>query len=144
MLNRCEFIGHLGRDPEVRTTQRGGRVASLRVAVTDKWRAEGGERKERTEWVSVVIWNEKVTEVAEKYLRKGSKVYLSGQLQTRKWTDQSGQERYSTEVVLTTYRGELVLLDWREQGAGRDDDPEPRSAGRAPQRRDDLDDEIPF
>ena len=106
-VNKVILIGNLGRDPEIRTTQDGSKITHLSVATTDTWRDRNtGERRERTEWHRVVIFNEKLGEVAEKYLRKGSKVYLEGSLQTRKWTDQSGQERYTTEVVLQRYRGE--------------------------------------
>ncbi|QDP54193.1 MAG: putative single-stranded DNA-binding protein [Prokaryotic dsDNA virus sp.] len=112
MLNKCLFIGHLGRDPEVRSFQNGGKVCNLRIACTEKWKDKSsGERKERTEWVSVAIFNEHLVRIAEQYLRKGSKVYIEGKLQTRKWQDQSGQDRYSTEVVLQGFDGVLTMLD---------------------------------
>lgn len=112
-------MGNLGRDPEIRSLQDGTKVANLSVATSESWRdRESGERRERTEWHRVVIFNDRLADVAEKYLRKGSKVYLEGQLQTRKWTGQDGQDRYTTEVVLQRYRGELTMLDSRAGGAG--------------------------
>ena len=119
-VNKVILIGNLGRDPEVRRMGSGDAVVNLRIATSENWRdRQSGERKERTEWHSVVIFNENLAKVAEKYLKKGSKVYIEGQLQTRKWTDQSGQERYSTEVVLQRFRGELTILDSRGEGGGR-------------------------
>ena len=116
-VNKVILVGNLGRDPEVRSTQDGTKITHLSVATTDTWRDRtSGERRERTEWHRVVIFNEKLGEVAEKYLRKGAKVYLEGALQTRKWTDQSGQDRYTTEVVLQRYRGEMTMLDPRGGG----------------------------
>jgi single-strand DNA-binding protein len=118
-VNKVILVGNLGRDPEIRSTQNGSRVANLRVATSETWRdRESGERRERTEWHSVVIFNERLLEVAEKYLKKGQKVYLEGELQTRKWTDKDGQEKYTTEVVLQRYRGELVMLSGRDSGGG--------------------------
>src|SRR5215469_1332464 len=117
-VNKVILVGNLGRDPELRSTQDGMRIANLAVATSESWRDRvSGERKERTEWHRVVIFNERLAEVAEKYLRKGSKVYLEGQLQTRKWTDQQGQDRYTTEVVLGRFRGELTMLDGGRDGA---------------------------
>src|SRR6476620_7380559 len=117
-VNKVILVGNLGRDPEVRSFPNGGKVVNLRVATSESWRdKQSGERKERTEWHSVAIYNENIARIAEQYLRKGSKVYLEGQLETRKWQDQSGQDRYSTEVVLQQFRGELTLLDSR-QGSG--------------------------
>jgi single-strand DNA-binding protein len=119
-VNKVILIGNLGRDPEVRRMGSGDAVVNLRIATSENWRdRQSGERKERTEWHSVVIFNENLAKVAEQYLKKGSKVYIEGQLQTRKWTDQSGQERYSTEVVLQRFRGELTILDSRGEGGGR-------------------------
>lgn len=157
-VNKVILIGNLGRDPEVRSFQNGGRVANLSVATSESWRDKAsGERKERTEWHRVVIFNEKLVEVAEKYLKKGSKVYLEGQLETRKWTDQSGQEKYTTEVVLRPFRGELTMLDGRGAGTGagagdefaQDSAPQPSfaAAGAGPARgrsSGPLDDDIPF
>jgi len=118
-VNKVIIIGNLGRDPEVRTFQNGGKVCNLRVATSETWKdRNSGERRERTEWHSVAIFSEPLVRIAEQYLRKGSKVYLEGQLETRKWQDQSGQDRYSTEVVLRPYRGELTLLDSRDGGGG--------------------------
>jgi single-strand DNA-binding protein len=162
-VNKVILIGNLGRDPELRSTQDGTRIANLAVATSESWRDRAsGERKERTEWHRVVIFNERLAEIAEKYLKKGAKVYVEGALQTRKWTDQGGQERYSTEIVLQRFRGELTMLDGARGGAsasgpamdadfddGYTDAPSaPRSgtAGRAAARKpiNDLDDDIPF
>lgn len=118
-VNKVILVGNLGRDPEVRSFQNGGKVCNLRVATSETWKDRNtGERRERTEWHSVAIFSEPLARIAEQYLRKGSKVYLEGQLETRKWQDQSGQDRYSTEVVLRPYRGELTLLDSRGEGGG--------------------------
>ncbi len=118
-VNKVILIGNLGRDPEIRNTQDGSKVANLSVATSESWKdRNSGERRERTEWHRVVVFNDRLVDVIERYLKKGSKVYLEGQLQTRKWTDQSGQEKYSTEVVLQKYRGELTMLDGRGGGGG--------------------------
>lgn len=117
MLNQVQIIGHLGRDPESRSFQNGGKVVNLRVAATEKWKDKNGERQERTEWVSVAIFSDGLGDVAERYLRKGSKVFLQGKLQTRKWQDQTGADRYSTEVVLQGFEAKLVMLDG-PQGEG--------------------------
>src|SRR5215467_8671834 len=118
-VNKVILVGNLGRDPEIRSMQDGNRVANLAVATSESWRDRvSGERKERTEWHRVVIFNERLAEIAEKYLKKGSKVYLEGALQTRKWSDQSGQERYMTEIVLNRFRGELTMLDGAGGGRG--------------------------
>ncbi len=144
-VNKVIVVGNLGRDPEVRSTQDGRPIVSMSVATSESWKDKAtGERRERTEWHRVVIFNEHLAGVAEKYLKKGSKVYLEGQLQTRKWTDQSGAEKYTTEIVLANYRGELQML------SGRGDEPPP-STGEEPTSDDsgrtssrELDDEIPF
>ena len=152
-VNKVILVGNLGRDPEIRSMQDGGRVANLSLATSETWRDKtSGERRERTEWHRIVIFNERLLEVAEKYLRKGSKIYLEGQLQTRKWTDQQGQERYSTEVVLQRFRGELTMLDSR--GGGREEGESAGygdeqggggvSAGAPPSSGGALDDDIPF
>ncbi|MGP1356759.1 single-stranded DNA-binding protein [Roseicyclus sp.] len=118
-VNKVILIGNLGRDPEVRSFQNGGKVCNLRIATSETWRDRNtGERKERTEWHTVAIFNENLVKVAEQYLKKGSKVYIEGKLETRKWQDQSGQDRYSTEVVLRPYGGELTMLDGRDGGGG--------------------------
>ena len=160
-VNKVILIGNLGRDPEVRSFPNGGKVCNLRIATSETWRdKQTGERKERTEWHSVAIFNENLAKIAEQYLKKGSKVYIEGQLETRKWQDQSGQDRYSTEVVLRPYRGELTLLDGREggggggygggQGGGYEDDRGGgyggggQGGGQGGGSRSDLDDEIPF
>ncbi|WP_210497136.1 single-stranded DNA-binding protein [Microvirga antarctica] len=123
-VNKVILVGNLGRDPEVRRLGSGEPVVSLRVATSETWKDKAtGERKEKTEWHAVVIFNENLAKVAESYLKKGSKVYLEGQLQTRKWQDQSGQEKYTTEIVLQRFRGELTILDSRgAQGAGDPDE----------------------
>lgn len=166
-VNKVTLIGNLGRDPEVRTTNDGTKIVHLTVATSERWRdRNSGENRERTEWHRVVIFNDRLGDVAERFLTKGRTVYLEGALQTRKWTDQSGQEKYTTEVVLQRFRGELVLLGGRDEGgagsgssygSGPDDDAgEPRRpargrddqgggrGGRAPEPMDDLDDDIPF
>jgi len=118
-VNKVILVGNLGRDPEVRTFQNGGKVCNLRIATSESWRDRNtGERREKTEWHSVAIFNENLARIAEQYLRKGSKVYLEGQLETRKWQDQSGQDRYSTEVVLRTIGAQMTLLDSRGDSGG--------------------------
>jgi single-strand DNA-binding protein len=118
-VNKVILIGNLGRDPEVRSFQNGGKVVNLRIATSETWRdKQTGERKERTEWHSVAIFNEALGKIAEQYLKKGSTVYIEGQLETRKWQDQSGQDKYSTEVVLRPYGGNLTLLGGRDGGSG--------------------------
>jgi single-strand DNA-binding protein len=118
-VNKVILVGNLGKDPEIRRTQDGRPIANLRIATSETWRDKGtGERREKTEWHSVVIFNENLCKVAEQYLRKGAKVYIEGQLQTRKWQDQQGQDRYSTEVVLQGFNGTLTMLDGRAGGAG--------------------------
>ena len=165
-VNKVILVGNLGRDPEVRSFPNGGKVCNLRIATSETWRDKAtGERKERTEWHSVAIFSEPLAKIAEQYLRQGSKVYLEGQLETRKWQDQSGNDRYSTEVVLRPYRGELTLLDSRDGGGGGGgsssggygggyDDPQggygggqqggSGSGGSGGGGRADMDDEIPF
>ena len=118
-VNKVILIGNLGRDPEVRSFQNGGRVANFSIATSERWKdRNSGEQRERTEWHRIAVLNDNLINVVERYLRKGSKVYVEGQLETRKWTDQSGQERYTTEVVLRPYRGELTMLDGRGEGGG--------------------------
>ena len=145
-VNKVILVGNLGADPEVRHTNDGNPIVNLRVATSERWRdRNSGERRERTEWHRVAIFNERLGEVAQKYLHKGSKVYLEGQLQTRKWTGQDGQERYTTEVVLQRFRGELTMLDSRGEGGGGYDAPGGQTDRAAPaQGGGDLDDEIPF
>jgi len=155
-VNKVILIGNLGRDPEVRSMSNGGKVVNLNIATSESWNdRQSGQRQERTEWHRVVIFNENLATVAEKYLRKGSKVYVEGSLQTRKWTDQSGAEKYTTEIVLSRFRGELTMLDGaRERGGdamgGGDSygSPAPRQGGGsggwdAPASSP-LDDDIPF
>ena len=118
-VNKVILVGNLGKDPEVRNTQSGGKVVNLTIATSETWNdRQSGERRERTEWHRVVIFNDRLGDVAERFLRKGRKVYLEGELRTRKWTDQSGQERYTTEVTIDRFRGELVLLDSNRSGGG--------------------------
>lgn len=131
-LNKVQLIGRLGRDPEVRTFQNGGKIVTLRMATSETWRdKQTGERKELTEWHTVAIHNEAVGKIAEQYLRKGSEVYVEGKLETRKWQDQSGQDRYSTEITIRPYRGEIVLLGGKDggKGGGSDRDDEDRGGG---------------
>lgn len=163
-VNKVILVGNLGRDPEVRRSQSGDAIVNLNVATSENWRDKAtGERKERTEWHRVVIFNENLAKIAEQYLKKGSKVYIEGQLQTRKWQDQSGQERYTTEIVLQRFRGELTLLDGRSGAAGGEGEDyssgggdfgrsspmdSPRAAPARPAAATsfaaDLDDDIPF
>ena len=117
-VNKVILVGNLGADPESRSFANGGEVVNLRIATSENWKDRDGNRQEKTEWHSVAIFNENLGRVAKNYLRKGSKVYIEGQLQTRKWQDQSGNDRYTTEIVLQKFRGELVLLDSREGGGG--------------------------
>lgn len=143
-VNKVILLGNLGRDPEVRSLPNGGKVVNLSVATSERWRdKQSSEMKEKTEWHRVVIFNENLADVAEKYLAKGRSVYLEGTLQTRKWTDQSGAEKYSTEVVLTKFDGKLVLLGGggERDGGGQQTQRQPVRGGM---RTDDLDDEIPF
>jgi len=164
-VNKVILIGNLGKDPEVRTSQDGTKIVNLTLATSETWNdRNSGERKERTEWHRVVIFNDRIGDVAERYLKKGAKVYVEGSLQTRKWTDQSGQERYTTEVVIGRFRGELTMLDTRGGGGGEMAEGGGYRSERAPARAatggggaggpswdaprggaaSDLDDEIPF
>ena len=144
-VNKVILIGRLGRDPETRSFQNGGKIVSFRMATSETWKDKAsGERKERTEWHTISITNEGLAKIAEQYLRKGSNVYIEGQLETRKWQDQSGADRYSTEVALRPFHGELTLLDGKPQGG--DDAGESRggSQGGSGGHRDDMDDDFPF
>ena len=158
-VNKVILVGNLGADPEARSLNNGGEVVNMRVATSESWKDRDGNRQERTEWHNVVIFNENLGRVAKSYLRKGSKVYVEGQIQTRKWTDQSGNDRYTTEIVLQKFRGELQLLDSREGGGGgrgafNEDFGGDDFGGGAPQRAQsrpqpaafdtDLDDDVPF
>jgi single-strand DNA-binding protein len=169
-VNKVILVGNLGRDPEIRNTQDGGKIVNLALATSETWNdRQSGERKERTEWHRVVIFNDRVADVAEKYLKKGAKIYVEGSLQTRKWTDQGGQERYTTEVVIGRFNGQLTMLDGRAGGGDSGGfSAEPPMGGGAPVRErapaaarsapaarggapswdapkgGDLDDEIPF
>lgn len=138
-VNKVTLIGNLGRDPETRTFQNGGKVCNLRIATSETWKDRStGERKERTEWHSVAITNSTLVDIADRYLSKGSKVYIEGKLQTRKWQDQSGQDRYSTEVVVAPYGGSIVMLDSRGSDAPQ------QPPAQEPKPSDNWDDEIPF
>ena len=158
-VNKVILIGNVGKDPEIRSTNDGTRIANFTLATSETWRDKGsGERRERTEWHRIVIFNDRLTEVVEKYVKKGAKLYIEGALQTRKWTDKEGQERYTTEVVLQRFRGELTMLDSRGGGGGDYAEAEPAGAGggfggggssggKGGGSRGggaDLDDEIPF
>ena len=150
-VNKVIIVGNLGKDPEIRSMPSGDRIANLSVATSETWRdKQSGERKERTEWHRVVIFGDALAGVAEKYLRKGSKVYLEGQLQARKWQDQSGADRYSTEIVLQPFRGTLTMLDSPSDGQRDDTRPRPdrddprTGTGAARDRYDDDSDDIPF
>jgi single-strand DNA-binding protein len=158
-VNKVILVGNLGKDPEIRRTQDGRPIANLSVATSETWRDKAtGERKEKTEWHRVVIFNEGLCRIAEQYLKKGAKVYLEGQLQTRKWQDKDGQDKYSTEVVLQGFNSQLTMLDKTGSGAemgggGSSEDfgsPGPTAGRKQPAmaggggRRDDMDDEIPF
>jgi len=146
-VNKVILVGNLGRDPETRRMPSGDAMVTFSIATSESWRDKGsGERKERTEWHRVVIFNKNLAEVAEKYLRKGSKVYLEGQLQTRKFTDKDGQERSATEVVLQNFRGELQMLDPRGEGGGGGGGRMAGGGAEMPQSfdRSEMDDEIPF
>ena len=149
-VNKCIIIGNLGRDPEIRSFNNGGKVANLRIATSETWRdKQSGEKKERTEWHSVSIINPALVDIAERFLSKGSTVYIEGQLETRKWQDQSGADKYSTEIVLRPYAGTLTLLGGKRDGGGS---AAPDTAGNGTDRYDDgggkskpdMDDEIPF
>ena len=136
-VNKVILVGNLGRDPEVRGMQDGSKVVTFSVATSESWKdKDTGERKDKTEWNRVVVFNQNLADVAEKYLHKGSKVYIEGQLQTRKWQDQSGAEKYTTEVVLSRFRGEMVIMDGKNDGAISFDQPVPEASG--------VDDDIPF
>ena len=142
-VNKVIIVGNLGRDPEIRSLNSGDKVCNLSVATSESWRDKAtGEKKEKSEWHRVVIFNDNLLTVAEKYLRKGSKVYIEGQLQTRKWTDSSGQEKYSTEIVLQRFRGELQILDSKGESQGQA--PAQYGSSQPAQAAADIDDEIPF
>ena len=150
-LNKVTLIGHLGKDPEVRVGSDGTKIVTFTLATTETWKDKSsGERREKTEWHRVVIFNERVGDVVERYVKKGSRLYVEGQLQTRKWTDQSGQERFTTEIVLSRFRGEMMMLDTRNGASSEEGFSESPSAPSAPSSYgggkplDDLDDEVPF
>lgn len=148
-LNEVQLIGNLGADPEIRSLQNGGKVANIRIATSETWRDRNtGERREKTEWHRVVIWQEGLVHVVEQYLRKGSKIFIRGKLQTRKWEDQSGQERYTTEVVLQGFNSTLVMLDSRRDGGGQErgggDQGGYATESENEYQTEELDDEVPF
>ena len=144
-VNKVILVGNLGADPEVRKFQNGGQVCNLRVATSENWKDRNtGERREKTEWHSVAIFSEGLARVAEQYLRKGSKVYLEGQLETRKWQDQNGNDRYTTEVVLRNFNSQMVMLDSRSGGGGMGRESVPDQSGSSRSQSYELDDDIPF
>jgi single-strand DNA-binding protein len=146
-VNKVILVGNLGKDPEIRRTQDGRPIANLSVATSDSWRDKAtGERREKTEWHRVVIFNEGLAKVAEQYLKKGSKVYLEGQLQTRKWQDQPGQDKYTTEVVLQAFNSRVIMLDRADDNEADDEaiKPKRKPATAGAGKRGDMDDEIPF
>ena len=144
-VNKVILIGNLGKDPEVRNSQAGDKIVSFSIATSESWNDKtSGERKERTEWHRVVVFNEQIAGVAEKYLKKGSKVYVEGQLQTRKWTDQSGQEKYTTEIVLARFKGEMTMLSSANGGERSATHSEGSGSGYLPRTGSDMDDDIPF
>jgi single-strand DNA-binding protein len=144
-VNKVILVGNLGKDPEVRRMTSGEPVVNLSLATSESWKDKtSGERKEKTEWHRIVIFNKNLADVAEKYLRKGSKVYVEGSLQTRKWTDKDGAEKYSTEIVLQNFRGELTMLDGKNDGGGSGGGRVGASESPASFQRDEMDDEIPF
>lgn len=144
-VNKVILVGNLGKDPEIRFMQDGGKVVNLSLATSESWKDKAsGERKDKTEWHRVVIFNQGLADVAERFLKKGSKVYLEGQLQTRKWSDQEGKDRYSTEIVLTRYRGELTMLDGKGGDSSADYGAPMISDNSGPSNFDQLNDEIPF
>lgn len=144
-VNKVILVGHIGADPEIRTTRDGKKIANLRIATSETWRdRNSGERREKTEWHRVVIFNDGLAGVAEKFLRKGAKVYVEGALQTREWEDQSGQKRYSTEVVLQVFNGKLEMLDRRDRGDDRGPRQDSPSHGSSHDDPAPYDDEVPF
>jgi single-strand DNA-binding protein len=148
-VNKVILVGHLGKDPEARSFQNGGEIVNMSLATSERWKDRAsGEQKERTEWHNLIIMNDGLVKIAKQYLKKGSKVYVEGQLRTRKWQDQSGNDRWSTEIVLGTFNSALVLLDRREADPGRNDYSsyaDSRGAGGGAGRpADDLDDDVPF
>ena len=148
-VNKVTLIGNLGRDPEVRNSNDGMKIVQLSVATSESWKDKvTGERKDKTEWHRVVVFNDRIADICEKYLKKGSKVYIEGQLQTRKWTDQQGQEKYTTEIVLQRYRGEMMMLDARNEGAPMGGsfggDTFSASPQQTPSISQELEDDIPF
>lgn len=143
-LNRVELIGNLGADPEIRSTRDGKQIANMRLACSESWKDRNGDRQERTEWISVVCFNENLVKVIKQYVRKGSKIYCSGRFQTRKWQDQSGNDRFSTEVVMQAFDGQLILLDSKGQGDSKPSDNRADNRGSMSSQYDaDLDDEVP-
>ncbi len=156
-VNKVILVGNLGRDPEVRFNQEGGKIVNLSVATSESWKDKAtGERRDRTEWHRVVVFNDRLADIAERYLKKGTKLYLEGQLQTRKWTDQAGVEKYTTEIVLSRFKGEMTLLDSKGSSSGEEDydsssyaggssssSPSSSGLGSSPSFGD-LDDEVPF
>lgn len=152
MLNKCMFIGHVGADPEIRSTQSGSRIANLRLGVSERWRDRDGNRKEKTEWVSVVVFNEGLVKVVENYVKKGSKLFVEGGMATRKWQDAQGADRYSTEIVIQSFGGQIIMLDGPSDDRGEKPDrsggdygtASGGSASRQAAQSPEYDDDIPF
>lgn len=153
-VNKVILVGNLGKDPEIRTTQNGDKVASFSIATSERWKDKSGQPQEKTEWHRIAVFNDRLVDVIQKYVHKGSKVYIEGALQTRKWTDKEGQERYTTEVVLSKFRGELTMLDSKgaandyggaqESDGGYEAAPAKRASSGSSAPVDELEDEIPF
>jgi single-strand DNA-binding protein len=144
-VNKVILVGNLGADPEVKSFQNGGRIANLRIATSEDWKdRQTGEKRERTEWHQVVLQSDGLVGVAERFLRKGSKVYLEGKLQTRKWQDQSGNDRFTTEIVVGGFDGKLVMLGGKSEGAGSDTGAQQQANHQKSGFADDLDDSVPF
>ncbi|MBL0928555.1 MAG: single-stranded DNA-binding protein [Alphaproteobacteria bacterium] len=144
-VNKAIIMGNLGRDPEIRTLENGTKVANLSVATSETWRDKNsGERQERTQWHRVVVWNENLIKVIESYAKKGMKVYIEGQNETRKWTDNDGKDRYVTEIVLNRYRGEFTMVDRPDAPDSSEGDPRPPGGGKSKDAGGPIDDDIPF
>lgn len=140
-VNKVIILGNVGKDPSIRSFQNGGRVASFSVATSENWKSKDGEKQERTQWHNISVMNDKLVDIVERYVKKGTKLYVEGQLETRKWTDKEGQEKYTTEVVIRPFRGEITLLD---SAGSRNAEPVAQTTAPQPEDLDDLDSSIPF